>query len=635
MTCSPSRALRLRSWLPVSLLLAAAAPAGCAFNSHGDQPGGAGGTGGGATTTTTTTTTSSPTCTPGEAEPCYTGPAGTEGKGLCKAGTHICNADGRTFGACMGDVLPAPENCATAEDEDCNGLAFDDSASGCKCEPGIVSACDTGKLGICGAGTHVCDPDGTGHGTCEDVVTPTFEDCDNALDENCDGVATCTGAAARGGAFGSTGAGDDVAFAVAVEPSGGFVIAGVAEGVTEGFDVTTGKLLLRRYDASGALLWSRSSGDGAYATARGVAIDPSGNIFVIGEFTGGLDIGDGKSVSVGVGDIDVFLAKLDGNGVAQWIKSWGDTEVQVGLGVAADAQGNALITGGYRGGINFGGGGSCNVGASAGNSDTFVAKIGPTGSCTWGRRLGDGADQVARAIAVTPEGDAVVAGYFAGTMDFGGAGNALTSAGLADAFIAKIPAAGGNAIWVRRFGDAQDQVATGLAVDPQGNIALVGAYRGTIDLGNGPFTNADTTFTTDDVFVAKLAPTGAAVWSKGFGDDRDQYATAVTIDAGGHVTVGGMLWGNINLGGGVLSNFDATDTTADIFLAKLGSGDGKHLWSRRHGDAAEQRVRAAGVDAMGNLVIAGGFRGGLGFGVPVGVLASTGGYDVFAVGLDP
>ena len=635
MTCSPSRALRLRSWLPVSLLLAAAAPAGCAFNSHGDQPGGAGGTGGGATTTTTTTTTtSSATCTPGEAEPCYTGPVGTEGKGLCKAGTHICNADGKTFGACMGDVLPAVEDCATAEDENCNGLAFDDSAAGCKCEPGVVSPCDTGKLGICGAGTHECDPDGTGHGTCEDVVTPTFEDCDNGLDENCDGAVTCTGAAARGGAWASTGAGDDVAFAVAVEPSGGFVIGGVAEGVAAGFDVTAGKLLVRRYDASGALLWSRVSGDGVRATARGVAIDPSGNIFVIGEFSGALDMGDGASVSIGDGDIDVFLAKLDANGVAQWIKGWGDADAQVGLGVAADAQGNALITGAYRGGMNLGGG-SCNVGASAGNNDTFVAKIGPTGSCLWGRRLGDGADQVARAIAVTPQGDAVVAGYFTGTMDFGGPGNALTSAGLLDAFIAKIPAAGGNAIWARRFGDAQDQVATGLAVDPQGNIALVGSYRGTIDLGNGPLTNADTTFATDDVFVAKLAPTGVPAWSRGFGDDRDQYATAVAIDAGGHVTVGGMLWGNIDLGGGVLSNFDATDTTADIFLAKLGSADGKHLWSRRHGDTAEQRVRAAGVDAMGNLVIAGGFRGGLGFGVPVGVLASTGGYDVFAVGLDP
>ncbi len=68
-------------------------------------------------------------CTPGITESCYEGPAGTEGKGLCKGGTHTCDAMGAGFGPCMGQVLPAQEDCGTEMlDEDCDGAP----KNGCK-----------------------------------------------------------------------------------------------------------------------------------------------------------------------------------------------------------------------------------------------------------------------------------------------------------------------------------------------------------------------------------------------------------------------------------------------------------------------------------------------------------------------
>lgn len=60
-------------------------------------------------------------CRPNEERACYTGPAGTEGVGLCKAGTQRCAADGKGFGPCTGEMLPRPEDCRTPEDEDCDG----------------------------------------------------------------------------------------------------------------------------------------------------------------------------------------------------------------------------------------------------------------------------------------------------------------------------------------------------------------------------------------------------------------------------------------------------------------------------------------------------------------------------------
>lgn len=51
--------------------------------------------------------------------PCYDGPAGTEGVGICTAG--IERRVGDTWGPCQGAVLPARESCGDDTDSDCDG----------------------------------------------------------------------------------------------------------------------------------------------------------------------------------------------------------------------------------------------------------------------------------------------------------------------------------------------------------------------------------------------------------------------------------------------------------------------------------------------------------------------------------
>jgi hypothetical protein len=59
-------------------------------------------------------------CDPGEARPCYDGPEGTEGTGVCKAGTQTCNFLGGGFGPCVGQVLPAPDDCHSPTSFSCD-----------------------------------------------------------------------------------------------------------------------------------------------------------------------------------------------------------------------------------------------------------------------------------------------------------------------------------------------------------------------------------------------------------------------------------------------------------------------------------------------------------------------------------
>ncbi|HEX5041891.1 MAG TPA: MopE-related protein [Candidatus Polarisedimenticolaceae bacterium] len=80
--------------------------------------------------------------------------------------------DGRT------DVNPNRAEVCNGRDDDCDGTA--DEAN-----PGGGAACETGQLGICSAGTLRCS---SGSLRCERNLSPRREDCDNALDDDCDGA---------------------------------------------------------------------------------------------------------------------------------------------------------------------------------------------------------------------------------------------------------------------------------------------------------------------------------------------------------------------------------------------------------------------------------------------------------------
>ena len=114
-------------------------------------------------------------CTAGQTQSCYSGPAGTKNVGACKAGTQGCN--GGQWGPCNGQVLPKTETC-NAADDDCNGTADDGN-------PGGGASCNTGKLGICAAGTSTCTGGALG---CKQNSQPgPTEICSNSLDDDCDG----------------------------------------------------------------------------------------------------------------------------------------------------------------------------------------------------------------------------------------------------------------------------------------------------------------------------------------------------------------------------------------------------------------------------------------------------------------
>jgi len=86
--------------------------------------------------------------------------------------------------------------------------------------------------------------------------------------------------------YNSPGDDTDLALAVAVDASGDILACGYETRTDLGEDANA---LVRRYNSAGALLWSTSYNDpiDGYDTARGIDLDPSGNVIVVGDSDAG------------------------------------------------------------------------------------------------------------------------------------------------------------------------------------------------------------------------------------------------------------------------------------------------------------------------------------------------------------
>lgn len=85
-------------------------------------------------------------CVPGSKESCYSGPAGSQGIGACKAGSKTCLADGSGFGPCVGEVVPVSELCGNLIDEDCDGMVNEADAG---CNPNECPGCTVSPAPVC------------------------------------------------------------------------------------------------------------------------------------------------------------------------------------------------------------------------------------------------------------------------------------------------------------------------------------------------------------------------------------------------------------------------------------------------------------------------------------------------------
>ena len=192
---------------------------------------------------------------------------------------------------------------------------------------------------------------------------------------------------------------NDSANSVAIDGSGYIYLTGGFMGTVDmdpNFDTDLLTALgyrdgyLSKFDAAGNQIWSQSWGDpspfNGTTTARGVAVDSTGNCYVTGDF-----IGTSLSFSQMGGDIyqsnggrDLYFSKWGPSGNFLWARHIGGTGNDIGYDMSVDSQGNPYGCGSYEMLVNFAPvGPPCNDGYDYHNTnwedDIFVTMMLPDG----------------------------------------------------------------------------------------------------------------------------------------------------------------------------------------------------------------------------------------------------------------
>ncbi len=417
------------------------------------------------------------------------------------------------------------------------------------------------------------------------------------------GFSTLSAAPVYDWSLGLGGPGTNTAHDVAVDGSGNVVVVGLFTGtMTIGGQVLTSAgaqdIFLAKYDATGAHLWCKRFGGTGNDVAKAVAINVAGDVILTGHFRGPVTFGGAPLAGRGLQD--VFVAKFDAAGVHQWSQWYGSAGSDEGQDIVVDASGNVVVTGQYTGLINFGGGDT----PAFGSLDMFVVKLNAAGGYLWSKGIGNVNPDVGNGVAVDALNNVFVTGMFTNTVNFGG--SPLTSVGSNDVFVVKYDGDGVHQ-WSTRLGGPTGDAGQEIGVDASGDVVVTGIYNG--------------------AFLVKYDTDGVQEWSQSFSGTDVVQGMDLAISSAGTITITGNLRGTTDFGGGPLTS--AGDD--DIFLL-MSEADGAHRWSQRFGNTGDDWGQACAFDASGNLIAGGIFSGAVDFGG--GPLVSAGLADVYLAKFD-
>lgn len=402
------------------------------------------------------------------------------------------------------------------------------------------------------------------------------------------------------------GVGDDKATDVAVDASGNLYVTGYYTSPTINFGSTTlystgeKNIFIVKCNSSGSPVWAISAGGSQDDEGNGIALDPSGNIYVTGYYDSP-EIVFGTDTLINADSIgNAFVVKCNSSGTALWAKSAEGTGIEEAKDIAVDGAGNAYVTGHfYSDSLSFD---SVTTVSNSGLADIFIAKYDPNGNVIWAKSSGGALSDYGTGISVKANGYSTVTGNFGSTsITFSTFNLVNANTGTNDLFILKQDPVG-NDLWAYRAGGIQDDNSNGVAVDTAGNSYITGGYASaTITFGATTLTN--TVAGTENIFIVKYSSSGTVIWARSYGGTLSEKGNAVGVNITGYPVITGTFSSSgINFGVGFISNQGGPD----LFVARLDPG-GVNIFARSSSSESTAKGESIAVDRYGNSYVTGYF----------------------------
>jgi hypothetical protein len=369
--------------------------------------------------------------------------------------------------------------------------------------------------------------------------------------------------------------------------------------------------------------WANSIGDTNADRGNSIVLDHLGNVLVTGYFTGTMDADPGPNVSnlESNGVEDVFVVKLDQAGEFLWARSFGGTLEDIGTSLTVTPSGNVIVTGTFRGTVDFDPGSDNSMFNSDLGKDIFVLKLDPNGDLQWVKAI-QGPDPDAfqfnersKHIELDNLGDIYVSGNFGGTVDFDPGPNVMNQTSTAqfeDGFLLKLTS-NGDFIWVNTWkGLSWGDLPYAIAIDDNNNVYATGSFPGIVDFDPGAGIFDLTSNGNQDVVIFKLDAAGNFIWAGSIGSTDNDLGTSITIGPASNLYITGRYRNDVDFDPGVGFHYLAGTILDDIFILKL-TPNGNFIWAKVISHGNYLQASSIVTDQNDGVYITGDFRDNVDF----------------------
>lgn len=331
-------------------------------------------------------------------------------------------------------------------------------------------------------------------------------------------------------------------FGIETSPDGDVFVVGNSQGLIA-FDASVlahrgqGDLFAVKFSPDGDYRWSQSWGGQFTETARDIAVNAAGDLYITGAWQGLFVAGSATySAETDWSAMEVLVLAIDGSsGAVKWSNSFNGFLVDTGTAIAADAAGNVVVGLSYQYDLDINGA-EFEVGDSY---HAAIVRLGPSGEVTFANTYGvDGEVVEVTGIGVTADGHTYATGVFSGTQNFGGEDLANPVRGH-DAFVLGLNEAGEHLFSHRYGGEGFDQPLD-LVVAASGDFSIAGRFDGELVFGETELLAVGGY----DMFVATFSgPTGELRGARSFGGPEDDQANGIAADPWTGIYVAGYTGG--------------------------------------------------------------------------------------------
>lgn len=376
---------------------------------------------------------------------------------------------------------------------------------------------------------------------------------------------------------------------------GGYVMTGYTTSQNGDVSQSLGEedVWVVKLDADGMIEWERSLGGSAHDEGRSIIQTSDGGFLVAGT-----TFSSDGDVTGYQGDRDIWIVRLDGNGNLLWQKSLGGPLREEGGYIALSPSGECYVAGSSK--SNSG-----DLTSNFGNYDLWVAKLNTTGDVLWQKNFGGSAEDWALGICSTTDGGVIVSGY-TNSQD----GDVTNNQGWSDAWVLKL-AANGDLDWKRTYGGSLYDSGGSIQQTTDGGYIMAASSasnNGDLLSNNGGW----------DMWVVKLDPLGVIEWQSSFGGTAIDIAKSVSQTSDeGFIVAGHSASSN--------GDFAVNQGNEDMWILRL-DPTGALLWKRSFGGSTYDWAAAVQQTGDGGFIL-----GGTTFSNNGDVLFNNGFTDLIAV----